>query len=95
MSANVANKPTEKLLMKVQFWGTSTVTAVETQGGPSGLAYTTQYCLMFSSDCVTFQPILDDLGNIKVILYRCNRASAFVFTLYIIIYMFIYIIIYI
>ena len=59
--------------MKVRFRGTSTVTAVETQGGPLGTACTTQYRLMFSSDCVTFQPITDNLGNNKVIhyIYKC------------------------
>jgi len=62
--------------MKVQFWGTSKVTAVETQGYPGGPTYTKQYLLAFSSDCVTFQPILDDFGNNKVFHNIWKHASS-------------------
>jgi len=68
------------LLMKVQFWSTSTVTAVETQGGPLGTAWTQQFRLMFSSNCVTFQPITDDLGNNKVILYIYKYVCCYIIT---------------
>jgi len=56
--------------MKVKFWGTSTVTAVETKGrlGSKGiLYYVTLYRLEISLDCATFKPILDDIGNTEVI----------------------------
>jgi len=53
--------------MKVEFWGTSTVTAVETQGYAGGSGWVTQYRLEISSDCITFQPILDDFGNNEVL----------------------------
>jgi len=61
------------LLTKVQFWGTSTMTAVETQGYPGGTGRVRLYRLEFSTDCVNFQPILDDFGRNKVlsdILYQ-------------------------
>jgi len=54
------------VLMKVQFWGTNTLTAVETQGFPSGTGCVTLYRLEISLDCLTFLPIKDDSGNNKV-----------------------------
>jgi len=57
------------MFMKVRFWGTSTVTAVETQGYPGGPGRVTQYRLEISPDCSTVQPIIDDLGNNKVYMY--------------------------
>jgi len=52
--------------MKVRFWGTTMVTAVETQRYPGGPGRVAQYRLDISLDCSTFQPIIDDLGNNKV-----------------------------
>jgi len=57
------------VLIKVQFWGARTVTAVETQGNgtPGGTAFVKQYRLEFSMDCITFYPMLDAIGNNKVL----------------------------
>ena len=55
------------VLMKVQFWGTSTVTAVETMGYPGGTGRVTLYRLKFSTDCVSFYPLLDGNGNNAVL----------------------------
>ena len=51
------------ILIKVTFWGTSTVTAVETQGFPGGTGRVRQYRFEISEECVTFHPILDDFGK--------------------------------
>jgi len=66
--------------MKVQFWGTSTVTAVQTQGYPGRPGHVTQYLLEWSSDCVTFQPILDDLGTNKVFCYISESMLVLILT---------------
>jgi len=54
-------------LVKVQFRAESTITAIETQGFPSGIGRVIQYRLEISADCVVFYPIMDSSNNNAVL----------------------------
>jgi len=70
------------LLIKVQFEGTSTPTAVETQGIlGSNSYYVTQYRLKISLDCATFQPILNAIGNNEVVSVK-SKCTLFLLFIY-------------
>jgi len=47
--------------------GISTVTAVQTQGNSPWADWVATFRLKYSLDCGTFQPVLDNTGNEKVV----------------------------